>query len=310
MLDDKKTKQVVTKIIEIFGEEVLEDKSRFIAAFSDFAPELKKEAAIFTVALQQGIGSVLVSVKDKERDTAISKTKKKLSFILSDEAITLVLTSIIYALGWNNDSFESGVRSRVEDSWEQYQHGYNFEFGINGCKQNYVEAVKWYKISGEHGNVWAQNRLGDCYKNGKGVNVDIKEAVKWYTRAADRGDYTAQYNLGLCYFYGNGIEQDYSIAVNLFFKSAEQGHEWAQYMMGYIYEYGIGIPIDYVKAVKWYMRSAEQGNAWSQNRLGDCYRYGNGVKCDIHEAIKFYRMSADQGDETAISNLNQCLQQL
>ena len=38
----------------------------------------------------------------------------------------------------------------------------------------------------------AQNNLGWCYENGKGVPKDMKKAVYWYREAAEQGDAEAK----------------------------------------------------------------------------------------------------------------------
>ena len=49
-----------------------------------------------------------------------------------------------------------------------------------GVLQDDAEAVKWYRLSAEQGNAYAQYNLGVMYSNGKGVLQDYAEAVKWY----------------------------------------------------------------------------------------------------------------------------------
>ena len=57
-----------------------------------------------------------------------------------------------------------------------------------GVPQDYAEAVKWYRLAAEQGDVAAQYNLGIMYDNGDGVPQDYKEAVKWYRLAAEQGD--------------------------------------------------------------------------------------------------------------------------
>jgi hypothetical protein len=69
----------------------------------------------------------------------------------------------------------------------------------------------------EAGNARAQNNLGDCYYEGKGVAQDYKEAVKWFTKSAEQGDWMGQANLGKCYLDGKGVAQD-----------KEEGRRWTE----------------------------------------------------------------------------------
>ncbi|MBR1439400.1 MAG: sel1 repeat family protein [Synergistaceae bacterium] len=66
-----------------------------------------------------------------------------------------------------------------------YQNGY-------GVKQDYGEAVKWYRLLAEQGNAMAQSNLGYMYENGNGVARDLQEARKWYEKAAAQGHTYAQ----------------------------------------------------------------------------------------------------------------------
>ncbi|RIA98815.1 hypothetical protein C1645_28437 [Glomus cerebriforme] len=93
--------------------------------------------------------------------------------------------------------------------------------------------------------LYAQNYIGYCYQNGKGVNKNKKKAFEWYMKSAENGYAEAQNNLGDCYISGIGTEKDEK------------------------------------KAFKWYLESAENGSADAQNNLGDCYR--NGIGTDINE---------------------------
>ena len=61
-----------------------------------------------------------------------------------------------------------------------YDHGH-------GVKQDYGEAVRWYRKATEQGYASAQSNLGVMYANGNGVKQDNGEAVRWCRKAADQG---------------------------------------------------------------------------------------------------------------------------
>ena len=66
-----------------------------------------------------------------------------------------------------------------------------YEYGY-GVKQDYGEALKWYRLSAEQGNDVAQFNLGVMYEYGRGVAKDLQEARKWYEKAAAQGDTDAK----------------------------------------------------------------------------------------------------------------------
>lgn len=183
---------------------------------------------------------------------------------------------------------------------ELYKIGLSFD-----CREDYENAVKYYKPAAEQGHVSAQFRLGYFYRQGLGGTQDNKEGVKWYRKAAEQGSASAQYNLGVCYYCGYGVTQDYQEAVSWYQKAAEQGNTGAQNNLGYCYHKGLGVPQNDKEAVKWYLKAAKQGDAYAQNNLGDCYENGLGVKKDKQEAIKWYRKAAEQGNDGAIKKLKE-----
>jgi tetratricopeptide (TPR) repeat protein len=77
---------------------------------------------------------------------------------------------------------------------EQYAIGLMFE-----KEKNYIEAIKWYKLAAEKGDLYAQNNLGAIYKNGLGVTQNYNEGIKWLRMAAEHGSVDDQYNLGEMY---------------------------------------------------------------------------------------------------------------
>ncbi len=73
------------------------------------------------------------------------------------------------------------------------------------------------------GNPIAQWRLGDMYMDGDGVRQDYAEALKWFKLSADQGNPDAQWRLGLLYYSGEGVRQDYAKAKEWLGKSCDNG---------------------------------------------------------------------------------------
>ena len=101
-----------------------------------------------------------------------------------------------------------------------------------GVDQDFKEAMKWYRLSADHGNPKAQVNIGFLYKEGKGVPQDHAEAFRWYRLAADQGLPRGQAAVGVAYATGEGILQDYSAAVDWCRKAAKQGDESGQGCLG------------------------------------------------------------------------------
>ena len=75
----------------------------------------------------------------------------------------------------------------------------------------------------ERGDAHAQALLGNMYANGRDVRQDYAEAVRWYRQAAEQGHAVAQKNLGVMYYEGRGVRQDDAEAVRWTRQAAERG---------------------------------------------------------------------------------------
>jgi TPR repeat protein len=63
------------------------------------------------------------------------------------------------------------------------------------------------------------------YREGAGVQQELREAARWYRAAAERGEARAQNNLGNMYVKGQGVPQDYVMAHKWFNLSGANGNE-------------------------------------------------------------------------------------
>ena len=156
----------------------------------------------------------------------------------------------------------------------------------------------------ERGDIDAQFTLGKCYNNGEGVKQDYTQAVYWYRKAAGQGHAEAQLDLGACYYLGDGVKQDYIQAVYWLRKAAEQGNADAQNNLGNCYYNGHGVKQNYKQAAYWYQKAAEQGHETAQSHLDAYYNKGSSAEQDDTQAVYGCRKAAEQGDETAQSRLD------
>ena len=126
----------------------------------------------------------------------------------------------------------------------------NCLYNGQGCDVNRKEAVEWYrkaaeqgnkdaeaalnriealekynltKAKAEKGNAIAQNELGECFRFGRGCNVNKAEAYKWYKKAANQGYADAEYNLAYCFENGYGCDKSEKKALKWYKKAEEHG---------------------------------------------------------------------------------------
>ena len=127
---------------------------------------------------------------------------------------------IVAALALSSFAMFGSPALAQEDALQKAVQAYN--------QDDYVEAVKWYRLSAEQGNANAQFMIGLMYDRGEGVPENDAEAVKWYRLAAEQGDAEAQYNLGNMYANGEGVPEDLVQAYRWFNLAAAQGNEDAK----------------------------------------------------------------------------------
>ncbi len=160
-------------------------------------------------------------------------------------------------------------------------------------KKDYAEAVKWYRKAAVSGDADAQNMLGKCYEEGRGVTANQSEATRWYQRAAEQEHVNGQYNYARCLL--NRKE-----AIKWYRRAAEAGDPAAQDKMGHFYEWGgDGVSANQAIAVSWYKAAAEQGYVDGQIHYADSLIKGYGVQKNLSEAAEWYKKAAEQGSEEA-----------
>ncbi len=151
---------------------------------------------------------------------------------------------------------------------------------------------------------------GDCYKNGTGVDQDVKTAFKWYKKAASRKNEIAfqrlelfleeenahclnehvhevQCIIGDCHIKSEELQK----AFEWYSKAANSGYARGQYLLAKCYSKGKGTPINKEEAIKWYSKAAEQGYSWAQEALATCYENGEGVEQDLAKAEEWRKSS-------------------
>jgi TPR repeat protein len=92
-----------------------------------------------------------------------------------------------------------------------------------GASQNYVEAMKWLKLSAEQGNAKAQYGVGALYALGQGIPQNDAMAAEWFQLSAAQGYTESQHNLALAYYQGRGLPKNDMMAYVWTSLAAAQG---------------------------------------------------------------------------------------
>ena len=144
----------------------------------------------------------------------------------------------------------------------------------------------------KNGYPTAQHSLGTIYAEGMGVNQNYIEALKWYRMAAEQRYTESQYSLGVMYYKGNGVNQDLKEAANWYQKAAEQGHVRSLLNLARMHKLGEGVSQNSEKAARLTLAAAQQGAAIAQAQLGEAFeKEPNDQLRDEAEAYYWYSLA-------------------
>ena len=138
--------------------------------------------------------------------------------------------------------------------------------GIEAWRRgDHAAAVHIWQPLAEKGDADAAFNVGQAYRLGKGVPLDLSTAQNWFERSARKGHVDAQATLGLLLFQsGNRVA-----AMRWLTSAADAGEPRAMLMVGTALYNGDGIAADPVKAYAYVSRAAAQGLAPAKATLAD-----------------------------------------
>jgi TPR repeat protein len=122
-------------------------------------------------------------------------------------------------------------------------------------RADYSTAVAIWRPLAEKGDSDAQFNLGQAYRLGRGVTVDLAQAKGWLERAAKGGHLDAETTLGLLLFDSGSRDA----AMVWLRKAAERGEPRAMLVYGTALFNGDGAPRDALMAYAYVSRAAAQG---------------------------------------------------
>ena len=204
---------------------------------------------------------------------------------------------------------------RHEEARELYRAGTEAGFPIayrslgdvyrdgRGVEKDLKEARYWYVLGAEKHNVFAELNLANIYEAGQGVPVDKAKAVYWLWRSARQGFAPSMDKLAGYYLTGEVVPKDEKQAALLLQGAAEMGFMWSEQKLGELYLKGTGVKADPKLAVSWLERAAVQGNPWGQAQLADLYKDGVGTKKDIVQSLKWFYLARDGGADYVVPKI-------
>lgn len=95
--------------------------------------------------------------------------------------------------------------------------------GDGGLSKNPAMAGYWFEQAAIQGNRYAQEKLGDLYEQGLGVDRNLPVAFDWRLKAAHRGALPAQVAVGRMYRAGRGVARNEEAARYWLERAATEG---------------------------------------------------------------------------------------
>ncbi len=146
----------------------------------------------------------------------------------------------------------------------------NVKAGVDAWSRGeYKKAVEAWRPAAIAGDPDAQFNLGQAYKLGRGVPVDLALAEEWYRKAALQDHFQAQDAYGLTLFQNNKRAE----AVPWLERSAKRGEPRAQLVLGTMLFNGDSITKDWVRAYALLSRSAAAGLPQGAKTLAQMDQY-------------------------------------
>ena len=169
------------------------------------------------------------------------------------EDVVFVNTALIWRameqVQRSQEDFKALLEQAQVDPAVAYDVGLRYAQG-DGVETDLVQAVHWFAIGVESGDLRAMESLGRCYQAGDGVETDPVRGAELFRQAAEEGYPPAICDLGLCYEWGDGVEADPAQAAELYHQAGEEGYAPAQCNLGVCYLNGIGVEKDEVQAAE------------------------------------------------------------
>lgn len=122
----------------------------------------------------------------------------------------------------------------------------------------WLPALLGFQVLADGGNPVAQAHIGIMYRQGLGIDRNLREAERWLKMASDNGNALAQHELGWMYARAEITDKrDFESAVKYWKEAAEGGRSSAQLDLAVMYWRGEGAPKDLVMAYTWLKLAAQ-----------------------------------------------------
>lgn len=163
------------------------------------------------------------------------------------------------------------------------------------------EALEFYRIAADRGNLRALVSLGLILESGEGVSKDVRGALALYERAANGGSADGAINLAVALMDGQVLPRNVPRAIQLLTKAAQQGSAIATYNLGVLAEKGVLDKRE--RALEHFIRAVELGDVRGNRAAAVLLDEGRGTRKDPETAADLLLRAAAADTGEVISEL-------
>ena len=179
---------------------------------------------------------------------------------------------------YNNELLKQCLQECIEAEYHDQICRYNLYMLLHDTKEDDRYMFRVLNEMFEHeGSLLEEMRgllyncIGDCYKEGRGVDQDYKKAYEAYNTGLQCSKYIDNLiSIGDLYYEGLYPELDYTKALEYYTKALEDSYEYPNVITN---------------------KESSRSNAL--DRIGRCYMYGKGVKQNLSKAREYLEDSMD-----------------
>lgn len=174
-----------------------------------------------------------------------------------------------YGIGMEKN-FEQAIQlyqnlSNENNPWGQVELGRCYHY----VSSRHKEAFQLYTLAANQGLASACYHRAVCFTHKIGVERDTLQALNLFRQLAQDGNKLGLYGLGNFYKNGTRVPLDIRKAIKLYELAGNEPR--ALYELGRLYEEGIGVPKNPEEAFKRYQAAAQQGLLEAEYHLGKHY---------------------------------------
>lgn len=315
--------ETIKVIIDQFGSDIILQKNKFLSIFGDYAPRLKKEKKMISIALDENIARLFINCEINEREAIVRKARRALDTIMSESAINIVISSFTDALGWGvqeeiKDSAKISEDVLDEENYDIADYSFNSEMDFLHIVNDHIRKIRrnrdvfneerYKRESSDSRFIYA------CEILNKG---NYAEARKLFEKLlfSKISNSLAGVKLAQMYYWGEGGDVDKVEAARIMISLINSRNPL---VVAWISDYyRVAIPDVTIKdkalssiifdiCSEELATMADLGDHDAQYFLGSSLIYGLNCSKDVHKGFNYVKKSADSGNIHAILLLSNC----